>query len=49
MTRSAGRFVLPVVASVVVWLVAAAAAFADEDAEIAARVDALADAVGVAQ
>lgn len=47
MTRSAGRFVLPVVASVVLWLVAAAAAFADEDAEIAARLDALAGAVMV--
>lgn len=47
MTRSAGRFVLLVVAAVVLWLVAAAAAFAVEDAEIAARLDALADAVMV--
>ena len=47
MTRSAGRFVLPVVAAVVLWLAAAAAAFADEDAEIAALLDALADAVMV--
>jgi CubicO group peptidase (beta-lactamase class C family) len=44
MTRSAGRFVLPVVA-VVLWLGTAAAAVADEDAQIAARLDALAGAV----
>ena len=45
MTRSVGRAVLPVIGAVVLWLVAAVAAFADEDAEIAARLDALADAV----
>ncbi|MCF3973949.1 serine hydrolase domain-containing protein [Paracoccus salsus] len=36
-----------VVAALALWLVAAAAAFADEDAEIAARLDALAGAVMV--
>lgn len=45
MTRSVGRTVLPVIVAVVLWLVAAVAALADEDAEIAARLDALADAV----
>lgn len=45
MTRSVGRAVLPVIAAVVLWRVAAVASLADEDAEIAARLDALADAV----
>ena len=45
MNRAVGRSVLPVIAAVVLWLVAAVASLANEDAEIAARLDALADAV----
>ncbi len=47
MTRPAGRFARAVFAAVLLWLVAAFAAVADEDAEIAARLDALAGAVMV--
>jgi CubicO group peptidase (beta-lactamase class C family) len=45
MTRSARRFLPAVIGVAAFWLSAALAAFADEDAEIGARLDALAGAV----